>query len=192
MRYLSIPCLLLALAACSPSARLPEPVGLSYLAERPIHLDVARIEVVNKYQASAEPPHIEKDLPVPPAVMIQQWVQDRLLPVGKTGHATLTIENASVTESSLKGTPGIRGALTVDQAEKYNATLAVKLEIFDEAGTAKGFAYARAHGSRTVGENYTLGQRRQVWMNMMEKVMNNLDQEMDRNIKGYLNQYTLN
>lgn len=192
MRYLSIPCLLLVLAACSPSAQLPDPVGLNYLAERPIHLDVARVEVVKKYQGSSQAPHVENDLPIPPSVMIQQWVQDRLLPVGKTGHAVVTIENASVTETPLKGTPGIRGALTVDQSEKYDATLAVKIEIFGEDGAVKGFAYARAHGSRTIGENYTLGQRRQVWMNMMEKVMNNLDQELDRNVRGYLAQYTLN
>lgn len=189
MRLLSVACLAFILTACSPSAQLPEPVGLAYLSNQPIHLNVARVEVVKKYQSSSTPPHVENDLPIPPTMMIQQWVQDRLLPVGNSGYAVVTIEEASVIESSLKGTPGFRGMVTVDQSEQYDAKMAVKLEIFDEAGNVKGFAYARAHGSRTVGENFTLGQRRKVWIVMMEKIMNNLDQELDRNIRGYLSQF---
>ena len=189
MRLLSIIFLAFTLVACSPSAQLPDPVGLSYLANKPIHLNVSRVEVVKKYQPSSTPPHVENDFPIPPTVMIQQWVQDRLLPVGKTGYAVVTIEEASVVETPLKGTGGFRGMFTVDQSEQYDAKMSVKIEIFDDAGSAKGFAYARAHGSRTVAENFTLGQRRKVWIIMMEKIMNNLDEELDRNVRGYLGQY---
>ncbi|EKE10343.1 MAG: hypothetical protein ACD_16C00052G0001 [uncultured bacterium] len=67
--------------------------------------------------------------------------------------------------------------------------MSVKIEIFDDFGNAKGFAYARAQGSRSVPENLTLGQRRKVWINMMEKIMNNLDDELDRNVRSYLGAY---
>ena len=192
MRFLTFACLTLFLGACSPSAQLPEPIGLAYLAHKPIRLNVARVEVVKKYQSISTPPHVENDFPVPPVVMIQQWVQDRLLPVGKTGHAVVTIEEASVVETPLKGTPGFRGLFTVDQSEQYDAKMFVKIEIFDESGNPKAFAYARARGSRTVAENFTLGQRRKVWIIMMEKIMNNLDEELDRNVKGYLREYISN
>lgn len=78
---------------------------------------------------------------------------------------------------------------TVDQSEQYNAKMSVKIEIFDDAGNARNFAYARARGSRTVGENFTLGQRRKVWIIMMEKIMNNLDEELDRNVRSYLSEF---
>lgn len=101
MRLLPLACVMtLILAACAPSAQLPEPVGLAYLANKPIHLNVARVEVVKQYQSSSTAPHVENDLPVPPIVMIQQWVQDRLLPIGKTGYAVVTIEDASVIEKA--------------------------------------------------------------------------------------------
>lgn len=189
MRIFSLACLTLFLSACSPSAELPEPVGLAYLANKPVRLNVARVEVVKKYQSSSTPPHVENDFPVPPVVMIQQWVQDRLLPVGKTGYAVVTIEDASVIETALKKTTGFKGMFTVDQSEQYDAKMSVKIEIFDDAGSAKSFAYARAHGSRTVAENFTLGQRRKVWIVMMEKIMNNLDEELDRNVKSHLSDY---
>lgn len=190
MRLFPLICVVaLILVACSPSAQLPEPVGLAYLANKPIRLNVARVEVVKKYQSSSTLPHVENDLPVPPVVMLQQWVQDRLLPVGKTGYAVVTIEDASVVERPLKGTKGLRGMFTVDQSEQYDAKMSVKIEIFDDAGNVKNFAYARASGSRTIGENFTLGQRRKVWIVMMEKIMNNLDEELDRNVKSYLTEH---
>jgi hypothetical protein len=186
MRTLIIGSLALTLAACSPSVQMPEPLGLAYLEHKPIRLNVARVEVVKKYQSTSKPPHVENEFPVPPIAMIQQWVQDRLLPVGKSGYAVVTIEDASVVEVPLKGTKGLKGMVTVDQSEQYDARMAVKIEVFDEQGKSQGFANARAQGSRTVAENVTLGQRRKLWINMMEKIMNNLDSELDQNVRAYL------
>ncbi|MDZ4323320.1 MAG: hypothetical protein U1A05_04465, partial [Alphaproteobacteria bacterium] len=159
MRFLSLACLSLFLASCS-SVQMPEPVGLAYLSNKPLRLNVARVEVVKQYQSSSRPPHVENELPVPPTAMIQQWAQDRLLPVGKGGgHAVVTIEEASVIEKSLKGPGGFKKVFTSNPSEEYEAKMSVKIEIFDEFGNAKGFAYARAQGSRTVADNLTLGQR---------------------------------
>ncbi|MBA3813709.1 MAG: hypothetical protein H0X26_04345 [Alphaproteobacteria bacterium] len=189
MRFMFIPVLAALLAGCAPSAELPDPVGLAYLANKPLCLNVARVEVIKKYQSSSVPPHVENSFPVPPIAMIQQWVQDRLLHVGKTGYAVVTIEDASVVETSLKGTPGFKGMFTVDQSERYDASMSVKVEVFDDLGNLKSFAYARTKGSRTVGENLTLGQRRKVWMIMMEKIMNSLDAELELNVRSYLKDY---
>jgi len=189
MRFTSLAFLAVLLTACTPSAELPAPIGLNYLANKPIHLNVSRVEVIKKYQSSSIAPHVENNFPIPPVAMIQQWVQDRLLPVGKTGYAVVTIEEASVIETSLKGTPGFKGLFTVDQSEQYDANMSVKIEVFDDLGNLKSFAYARTKGSRTVGENLTLGQRRKVWIVMMEKIMNNLDAELDHNVRTYLRDY---
>jgi len=74
----------------------------------------------------------------------------------------------------------------VEQSEQYDAKVSVRIEIFDDAGISKGFAYARAQSSRSVGDNLTLGQRRLVWINMMEKLITRLDGELDFNVKNYL------
>jgi hypothetical protein len=186
MRPVLFICLPLLLAACAPAPIMPEPLGLAYLSTKPLRLNVARIEVVKQYQSTSKPPHVENDFPIPPVAMIQQWTQDRLLALGKTGYAVVTIEDASVVELPLKGTKGFGSFFTVDQSEQYDAKMSVKIEIFDDFGKSKGFAYARAQGSRTVAENLTLGQRRKVWIHMMEKLMNNLDEELDRNVKAHL------
>ena len=191
MRFISIIGLMCVLAACSSSPQVPEYMGLAYLSQKPLRLNVGRIEVVKQYQSSSQSPHVENDLPMPPVAMIHQWTQDRLVPSGKMGYAVVTIEEASVVEIPLKGTSGAKAWFTVDQSERYDAKVSVKIEIFDDAGISKGFAYARAQSSRSVAENLTLAQRRKVWTHMMEKLITHLDAELDFNVKNYLGQYLL-
>src|ERR1700678_1917520 len=90
------------LSACSapplPPLRLPE---MSFTAQAPIRLDVARIDIVANYQAPAVKPHIEYDMPVSPENALRLWVRDHLKAVGNTGVMRLVIRNASATERPL-------------------------------------------------------------------------------------------
>ncbi|MEB3701901.1 hypothetical protein Bealeia1_00970 [Candidatus Bealeia paramacronuclearis] len=180
--------LLLNLTGCS-EPKMPEPMGLTYLTQAPLKVDVAHIEVVKKFKSKNQRPHVEHEFPVPPIAMVQQWVHDRFLAVGKSGTMTVTIEDASVVEVVLKGTKGFKGLFTIDQSERYDANVALKIEVTDDAGTSTGFTNASAKGSKSVSENMTLGQRRKVWMNLMEKVLNNLDGEVERNVQTHLGKF---
>lgn len=179
----------LALNACTSSPKLEEPRGLAYVAEAPIRLDLDRIEVVKKYRSPKKLPNVEHQFPVPPTALIQQWVQDRLLPIGHHDFAVVTIEDASVVESPLERTTGLSSWFAVDQTEKYDARLKVRIEIFSNSKQSLGYATATATGSQTVTENMTLGQRRKVWIDLMEKVMTQLDKELEANIKSHLGNY---
>ena len=176
----------LTLTACAPSPKLSEPKGLPYIAEHPMRLDLDRIEVVKAYAAPGKLPNVEHQFPVPPTALVQQWVQDRLLPIGREDYAVVTIEDASVIESPLPRTTGVSSWFTIDQTERYDASIKVKVEVFDRAGHSRGFASAASVGSQTVTENMTLGQRRKVWVDLMEKVMTQLDSELEANIKKHL------
>ena len=179
MRFIFLSFLTFCLIACKSSPQTPELVGLAYLANKPFRLDVARVEVVKQYQSSSEPPHVENDLPVPPVTMVQQWVRDRLFTYGNKGYAVVTIEDASATETPVKG-----------GSEHYEAKLAIKVEVFDDEGRSKGSCYARAQGSQSTMSNMTIGQRRKLWIHLMESIMNQLDaelsQSMNMNLKKYL------
>lgn len=178
-----------ALTGCAPSAQLNEPRGLAYIAEQPIRLDLDRVEVVKAYQSPKKLPNVEHQFPVPPTALVQQWVQDRLLPIGHENHAVVTIEDASVIETPLERTTGVSGWFTVDKTEKYDASVKVKIEVFNRMNQQVGFASATATGSQTVTENMTLGQKRKVWIDLMEKVMTQLDNELQANINTHLGNY---
>ena len=180
----------LLLAACSeapPPTRFPQ---LTYAHHGAFVLDVSEIEIVDAYRSPLRSPNVEHLMPVTPAAVARQWADDRLKKAGSSGRrAVFTIENAAVTESLLQRKSGIRGALTVDQSERYDATLAIRLEIFDIAGRSVGVVEANAERSRSVPEDITLDAREKIWFSITESLANDLNAELDRAIPQFLGQY---
>ena len=118
----------LLLAACSdapPPTNFPR---LTYAHLGAFALDVSEIEIVDAYQPTFRSPHVDHLMPVAPAAAARQWARDRLKTAGSSGRrAVFTIDDGAVTETTLQRKTGVRGVLTVDQSERYDAVLAVRL-----------------------------------------------------------------
>lgn len=184
--------ILLTLSACASAPKTPSSTGLSYLMAPQMRLLVSRIEVSKSYMPSPKDASVEQLFPIAPSVMIQQWIRDRFSPAGGEGSALITIEEASVIEKRLPGTLGLRGLFTTDQTERYDAQVAVKVEIKDSRGYPLGYARATASASRTVSEDMTLNDRQKVFTILMEDLMNRLNQEIEKNMREYLARFIKN
>ena len=179
--------LLTACASAPPPTKFPR---LTYGHLDAFVLDVSEFEIVNAYRPTLRPPNIEHLMPVAPAAAARQWARDRLKSAGSSGRrAVFTIDNGAVTATPLKRKSGLRGAFTVDQSERYDAVLAVRLEIFDLNGRRVGVAQADARRSRSVPENITLDARDKVWFSITESLTDGLNGELERAISQFLGQY---
>jgi hypothetical protein len=179
------------LAACSsppPRARFPE---LTYGHLGLFTFDVEHIEIVSEYKANLAGPNVEHMFPTSPETTLRRWAQDRLAATGSAGrYARFVIQDAKVTEAELPRTQGIRGAFTTDQAQRYDGSLSVLLEIREQRGNFRaGTASAWASRSRTVPEGITINDREKVWFELLEATMNELNAEMDRQIRANLAQF---
>jgi len=182
-----------ALAACSsppPRPRFPE---LTYGHLGLFTFDVERIEIVSEYKASFGSPNVEHMFPTPPEQTLRRWAQDRLAATGKPGrYARFVIQDAKVTESQLPRTAGVRGAFTTDQTQRYDGTLSAVLEIREErANYRAGTASAWATRARTVPEGITINDREKVWFDLVESMMNDINAELDRQIRANLAQFVV-
>jgi len=180
----------LLLAACTnapPPTKFPQ---LTYAHFGAFVFDVSTVEIVDAYRPPLAAPNVEHRMPVAPAAAAHRWAHDRLRATGSTGRrAVFTIENGAVTETPLKREGGLRGTFTVDQSERYDAVLAVRLEIFDANGRRVGIAKADARRSRSVPENITLDAREKVWFSITETLANDMNAEMERAINQYLGRF---
>ncbi len=178
------------LSACtvSPTAlSLPE---LSFTDIPAIRLDVATLEIVNEYQMPFQAPFIEHDTPVAPGAVAERWARDVLKPVGTSGTARFVISEGSITETSLKTRSGIRGILTLEASEEYEATVRATLEIRDTTGgTATASAFARH--SRTAREDVSLNQRVRLWYELVIRVMVNFESAFRTQAERHLGAYRL-
>jgi hypothetical protein len=181
--------LVATLAGCetsTPQIQYPE---ITFTHLKPIRLDVVDIDYVPQYASPRTRPNVEHEFPVPPAQVVERWSKDRLEPVGISRRARVVLLDASVKEVLLQKRTGLTGFFYNDQAERYDATVEVRLEIVDDEGNSEAHVQAVAQRSRTVPEDITLSERDQLWFELTEDVMKDLDAELERTIRRYLIRY---
>ena len=175
---------MLPACAAPPPVRLPD---MTFTDRPRFLLDVAEIQVVDQYQPTFRLPNIEHQVPVSPAKAAERWARDRLIPVGASGVAVVTIKDARVIENSLRVTPGVQGVFTKDQAARYDAFIEMSVEIKPTNIMAPdGAASGRAERSRTVAEGITPNELDRVLYELVEGMMRDVDLQLDVNIQRFL------
>lgn len=181
--------LTLTAVGCQSAPKAPEYPPIRFTDGAPIRLDVARIDVVQQYRPPLAAPNVEHAFPVRPAAAVAQWARDRLRAAGGQGRAEVVVLDASAIEVALKKTTGLRGALTTDQSERYDASISVEVRISDGGGRQRATASAKARRSRTVPEDITLNGREKLWYAMTVKLMATIDEALRRRIKQSLAEF---
>ena len=176
-------------SACETAITPKQFSDLRYTHLPTISLAVARVDVINNYHTSAKKPHVESEFPISPAKVASNWLRDRLSAVGGSDVVQATVTKASVIEVPLKRSSGIRGAFTNDQSERYDATLALKIDILDSRGNLLGTVSSEAKRSQTVSEDSTLAQREQVWFRMVEAMMADLNRSLEKQLRQHFSRW---
>lgn len=173
------------LAACStqPAPQFPE---LTYSHMPKIVLDVAEIQIVNEASATSGAKHVEAQMPVSPETALRAWVRDRLQANGVSGVAKFVIENASVTETDLQKTPGLKGLVTKDQSQRYDSRIRATLKLEGVPRVTQAFAQAEVSRGQTIAEDATINERDQLLFNLTEATMKDFDPIMAASIRQHL------
>lgn len=182
--------LLPALAGCASSPPPPKFAPISFAEKGVIRLDVAAIEVSRDYASLGDKPYVEHLFRVMPADAVALWARERLAATGGgRRRAVLHIADASVKETELPRTTGIRGLFTTDQGWRYDAVLEVTVDILDSAGVTRATATSRVERRRSAPEDMSLNEREEFWYALTKDVMTDLDASLDRQIRDRLNEY---
>ncbi|MFQ5956028.1 MAG: hypothetical protein ACE5JZ_13260 [Kiloniellales bacterium] len=188
VRAMSVPVLFaLALAIDSASAQ-QRFADITFAHKPPIKLDVARVELVKEFQSPEAPPNVEHRFPIPPDRAVERWARDRLQPVGAGNVARVVIKQSSVVEVPLETSGGLVGLFTTEQSERYDAVLEVLVEIHSDLGR-QGYAAATVKRSQTVPEDISPNDLQQVWFEMTEKLIKDIDSSLEESIPKYLAAY---
>lgn len=177
------------LAGCATEVQKPGFPQISFAHLQPISLNVARIEVENRYVSPATRPNVEHEFPVSPAAAASNWGRDRLRAVGPAGVARVIVRRASVIEVPLKRTTGVTGAFTRDQSERYDAIIDMMVELRDESGNVRVTAESTAKRSRSVSENISLNDREKIWFEMTETMMADLNTALENQMRIHMKEW---
>lgn len=166
-----------------PAQRFPE---ITFGQHQPFRFQASEVEVVREYTAPLTPPNVDHLFPASPTAIAERWARDRLQPMGGPWRMRYIVKRASVVEVQLPRTPGIRGAFTNDQAQRYDAILEVQIELRNDRGFRDGVVDARVERSQSVPEDITPAGRERVWFQMGEALGADLNAELERNIRSAL------
>jgi hypothetical protein len=185
----SILAVVFLLTGCATEVQKPGFSQISFEHLQPISLNVARIEVENRYVSPTTRPNVEHEFPVSPAAVASNWGRDRLRAVGQSGVARVVVRRASVVEVPLKRTTGVTGAFTRDQSERYDAIIDMMVELRDADGNVRVTAESTAKRSRSVSENVSLIEREKIWFEMTETMMSDLNTALENQVRIHMKEW---
>lgn len=174
------------LAACAsepPPEQFPE---LSWTHYPEINLKVAKIEVVREYQSSGVSPHLDTVTPRTLIDSADRWALERLHAVGDAGFARFVITDASVLETRLPVQTGTSYSFTRQQNRRFDAAVAVRLEIHNARGFIDAQVNAEAANAHTVAQDATRRAIEEAQYLVVQGAMLDLNAQLDRNIPQFL------
>ena len=129
-RSLLLPLLLAGCGGGEPERGFP-PLHYDYLT--PLRLNVAAIQIEQRFVPSGAAPDVTQYDPVPPVRALRTMAEDRLQALGSAGNAVFAIQNASLAR----------------RRDTVSGNLSVELAIYPTADTRAAFAQASVSGAFT-------------------------------------------
>ena len=164
----------LLLAACGSDDEAPEPAKsfppLRYDYLPPLQLNVARIDIQQRFLPAGVPPDITGMDPVQPSAALKAMANDRLQALGANGRALFAILDASLTRRQ----DIIRGSLSVS------------LAVYDADNQQRGYATASVERTHTGKPSDLRATLYDMTKTMMDAMNVEFEYQVRRNLKDWL------
>ncbi len=182
----------LLLAACQSTPVQPPVEPIKFISA-PYALKVATINITEDFTTTHHTPHVEYQFETPPDQAMKDWATSRLVAAGQQNRLEVDIIDASVIRTNIpKQKTGIEGFFTKEQTEEYEGTLEVTLKIYDNRKILPvANAHVTAHQTLTLREDANLLDRKALYQQMTFNLMQQIDTELDKNIRQYFANYLL-
>lgn len=154
--------------------------------ELKIELAVNKIDIVSEFTPSFTRPNVEHLFPVSIEKAARIWANDRLVAADFDSNrvAEFIIKDASVTEVEEKASQ-----LFYKDNLKYRATLAVVLKISSANGQSQAQTSIEAWRELTMPIDTSIEDKEKYWNEMVYKLLEEFNTQMEENIHQYLNMY---
>lgn len=179
----------LAVAGCQMSPQKPTFPALTYAYKGPIVFNVGKVDVISRFISPMKAPDVEYQAPVPPAEAMMQWGRDRLKAAGGPGLVRLTVTDGRIVDVPLPMKGGVEGFFTKQQSDRYDATLAAEIAVYDDQGNQLGFVRTQAQRSRTVEDGTSPAERDTILFDLTDSLMKEMDTSLEQAIRSHLSRF---
>lgn len=178
--FLVILCVFLVSCTSTPKPEgkpLPEMTFSHYL---PMTLDLAKVDIKNKYNPGADPADVSGTFPTSPDVALRLYAQNKLRTKGRSGQLVFTIEEAKVLHSVQESDNKLSRWLKQNRTETYEMFISIKLDSIKNTG--KLTTVLNMQKSFTLPESVSLAERELLQMTFLEGVVKDIDKALTESI----------
>lgn len=176
--------LVLAVAGCETPVRMAVP-ELTFSHLEPLRFAAANVEFIDEYSPVLGPPNVEHLFPTSSANAARAWAEARISADGDQGSVRVIIKDAAVVRVELPVREGLAGLFYNEQNVRYEAVLEVTIE-YRRGLFLDSSARALVMRSRTAPESISIDDRNQLFFEITEDLLSDLDAELVRNIRQYM------
>jgi hypothetical protein len=181
--------LVLPLAGCNsppPPEAFP---ALSWSQYPPYKLAGDHVNIVNAYVQSGLNGHLDLTTPRTLLESADAWAQARIQPAGGAGWITFVVTDASVIEMPLEVKTGLLHAFDNQSDKRYDAHVAVRVEIHNVSGAIEGEVTAEASSSRTASQDSDAREIQEAQYLVVQDAMLRLNQQLQTNIDAHMEKF---
>jgi hypothetical protein len=191
-RFFSVSLLVfsVAIAGCTSA---PKPEGkplpqLTFSHVRPLMLNVASLNVENRYRPGEDLRDVSESFPMPPDMALMQYTQQRLRPspaITDNSALNVIIEDMHVYQREEKP-QGMNGWLGLNDSDHYDIAMTVRMFAQTSYGAESPQATLHFTGDLKIPERYSIAEREAVQMKFLEELMLDVDEAYVRTLRDTL------
>lgn len=176
------------LSACTSAPPAPPTeISITFQHRAPIALNVAKIELVDRYQPTLRSPHVEHLHKVTPSTVIRAWADERLRAVGTRGLITLIVEEAGVVEEPVSVSAGLGGLFRDEVDTRLVGVIRARFEHIEVGPPGASHSVeVVAEASAEVLESATLNERDLAYFRLVERLAGEFDRVLTAEIEKSL------
>ena len=170
------------ISGCKP--RIAPSSGLTYIQTPKVPIAVSRVDV-------SVSPYVQEQNPLmalPLTQMLKQWASDHWQPTGGRSHMILYVHRVNITEEILPRSKHLNWWINTPNSDIYKASMMVSCQLRAPNGSLLGKTDFTINYKHHVPENYTLSQRKELWNQVYEGLINQLTLETNDHIPRLLGQ----
>jgi hypothetical protein len=177
-----------ALSGCTSAPPAPPAdISITFQHRAPIALNVARIELVDRYEPSLRAPHVEHLHNVTPSTVTRAWIKERLRAVGSRGLITLIVEEAGVIEEAVSVSDGFGGLFQDEVDTQLVGVIKARFDHVDIGPSGRTLSVdVVAEASAEVLESATLNERDLAYFRLVERLAGEFDRVLTAEIERSL------
>lgn len=156
-----------------PPARPTPDFALSNLP--PMVVDVASVEIVDRYNPAADPNDMSTTFAIPPVEAVKAYGRGRIRAQGDNGRLEFIIENASVHSKLREPDSKVQRWMGVNRKDEYEILVSVRLSVLDNAGMERKGTTLTARRNLEIPDTYSLATREEKQAQALVELIRDLD-----------------